>query len=72
MCVCKGLECNAEVPLWKPVSLTKQFPFARPDRAQPRSLSRQSDPESIQALLFDILVKLDYNYVYQSPPFFCR
>lgn len=47
-------------------------PFRSPGRAQPRSLSRQSDPESIQALLFDILVKLDYNYVYQSPPFFCR
>lgn len=30
VCVCKGLECKAEVPLWKPVSLTKHYFFAGP------------------------------------------
>lgn len=30
VCVCKGLECKAEVPLWKPVSLTKHYFLACP------------------------------------------
>lgn len=36
VCVCKGLECKAEVALWKPVSLTKRLPaFELSEAPQP-------------------------------------
>lgn len=78
VCVRKGLECNAEVPLRKPVSLTKHYFVACPvGLSEPPMIVLQPvllEPQwmhntrswFMQALLFDVVVKRDYNYVYQS------